>query len=537
MFKHLLHHRPLLLLQQVQPPPTQWQKCVERRALPCSVAFGRQFFSSVPPKRSSTSNTNDNEDAPIPNTTHRQPFVTGKLEPGEWDINRKDPYFRPKPPRSKMISAEDFANRPAVGFDSEFSTYEDSMIALSWLDTKTCRQIYQLYVDMMIRASNSPTDGSGGDGGRSGSRTSHEYVIRVLAERFQITTQRAAGVVQLQHAEEQMRWHNPELLCEEQAQYAEQTILKNISDAYRAERSQPPGTVRGSGGGRGGGGQLQVVQPFVEDPVGIHGRGEPDETSKTWVATDDIYDMDRKLQEANTRDAERARLLLDDHVYVEDMDEAAVPVPTDGAAHRLLKAHYVQQEQLTINKDNGNNDNKDNQNAQNVEGNSGTIPYPEQKRPRWKYVAQVVNTRAMRKKGRRLTSYVNNRLDNTLVEEDGALRVATVAEAKQVAWKPTRQSDRKNARVEAIYEGAKKAWLERTLKGKTDVWGKAPRTASTPAASTRVSQESVEMEPEKVDVPEEEEAAIEGERDEEEDTADESSLEEPDKEAAGKDKE
>ncbi len=63
------------------------------------------------------------------------------------------------------------------------------------------------------------------------------------------------------------------------------------------------------------------------------------------------------------------------------------------------------------------------------------------------------------------------------MEHDGELRIATVAEAKQTAWKPTRT--RSN---EYLFEGAKNAWLERTLKGKTSVWGLAPRTRASDSA-------------------------------------------------------
>jgi len=342
------------------------------------------------------------------------------------------------------------------------------MIALSWLDSKTCKQIYSTYVDMMVRHQ---TDHPG--------RTSHEYVCRVLAQRFQITTWRAAGVVQLQHAEEQMRRNHPELLCEDQAQYAEETILKNIADAYKSERSQPPN--------KGHGGQHQ---PFVEDPVGLHGLGEPDETSRGWLPTDDIYDLEAKLHKANVRDDELARVMIDEHVYDEDLDEATLPVRTDGVAKRLIKAQKEQQQQqlqLQL------------QQQQNHETKDAGISYPETnaqgvKRSRWKYVAKVVNTRAMRKKNAKKknhsassSSYTNNNPTNTLVEHDGTLRVATVEEAKKVAWKPTRT--RGNS---YIYEGAQRAWLERTLHGKTEVWGKAPKTsaaAATAAAAGVVPRE------------------------------------------------
>jgi hypothetical protein len=421
---------------------------------------GLREFSSIPRKKNGSpnpndamhrnnSNNNDNDDTSAEETikNNKQPFVKYKLEPGEWDINRRDPYHRPKPPRNKLTSAEDFANRPPVGFQHEFSSYEDSMIALSWLDTKTCKSIYSLYTDMMVRHQ---TEHPG--------RTSHEYVCRVLAQRFQINTWRAAGVVQLQHAEEQMRRNNPELLCEDEAQWAENTILKNIQDAYKSQRSLPPNR-----------GRVGEQQAFVEDPVGIHGLGDPDEISSSWTTTDDIFDMETKLQKANTRDEELAKILIDEHVYKEDADESTVQVRTDGVAKRLIKAQQKQKEE---NKQQSKDDK-----VTTVEG----IPNTENngqgnKRSRWKYVAQVVNTRAMRKKGKKITSYANNNMENTLVEEDGTLRVATVEEAKKAAWKPTRTRGN-----EYIYEGVKKDWLKKTIQGSTDVWGRAPITAAAAA--------------------------------------------------------
>ncbi len=250
-----------------------------------------------------------------------------------------------------------------------------------------------------------------------------------------------------------MRRNNPELLCEEQAQWAEDTIMKNISDAYKSERAQPPN--------RGHGGQHQA---FVEDPVGIHGLGEADETSTSWMATDDIYDMETKLRKANARDDELAQVMIDEHVYREDVDESTLPVNTDGVAKRLIKA-------------------KESQLKEEETAGKSSISYPEtngqgNKRPRWKYVAKIVNTRAMRRKGKKITSYANNNMSNTLVEQDGSLRVATVEEAKKVAWKPTRTKGN-----EYIYEGVQKAWLDKTINGNTEVWGKAPTTSAAAATS------------------------------------------------------
>jgi len=458
-----------------------------RRQLNVNTNANANANVSLSTKASSASASSDAASS-AEEINNRQPFVKSILEPGEWDTERKDPYHRPKAPRNKLISAEDFANRPPVGFDYEFSTYEDSMITLSWLDTKTCKQIYSTYVDMMVRHQ---TEHPG--------RTSHEYVCRVLAQRFQITTWRAAGVVQLEHAEEQMRRNNPELLCEEQAQWAEETITKNISDAYKSERSFPPN--------RGHGGQYQ---PFVEDPVGLHGLGEADEISTSWVSTDDIYDLEAKLHQANTRDDELAQVMIDEHVYKEDVDESTLPVYTDGVAKRLIKA---QQQQNQEKKEQQKVKQQQQQQQPNESAKTET-PYPEtngqgNKRARWKYVAKVVNTRAMRRKGRKITSYANNNTSNTLVEHDGKLRVATVEEAKKVAWKPTRTKGNSY-----IYEGAQKAWLDKTIHGKTEVWGKAPKTSAAAAVvpeSVAAAATATPTEEADVDARETPEAAAEDE--------------------------
>ena len=433
------------------------ERClVQQRKLSSSATTrnNTRYFSTAPNLKHETNNNNNNKEDGT-STIPKQPFVTAHLEPGEWDHHRRDPYFRPKPHlRSKLISAEDFANRAPVAFDGDFESYSDGMISLSWLDSKTSRQIYQLYLDMMILSQ------------EKHQKTSHEYVVRVIAQKHNITTQRAAGVVQLQHAEEQMRRHSPELLCDEEAKIAEDRILQNIQDAYRAEeKSDPP-------------------REFIEDPVGIAGMGEPDESSLGYTNADDLYDMDRKLEQANVRDAKHARLLIDGHIYKEDVDESTILVKADAAAKRLLKAQQKIKQQGEV-------DGTDNNEAVN-------IPYPEtnaegKKRERFQFVAKVVNTRTMKKynKGRKgkgggsrrrgggiSNSYTNNNTSNTLVEHDGELRIATVTEAKQTAWKPIRHKSN-----EYIFEGAKHAWLEK-MNGKQDVWGKMPITSASAATKT-----------------------------------------------------
>ena len=47
-------------------------------------------------------------------------------------------------------------------------------------------------------------------------KTSHEYVCRLLAQKFHITPFRAAAIIQLMHLEEQMKVENPDGDMEEE---------------------------------------------------------------------------------------------------------------------------------------------------------------------------------------------------------------------------------------------------------------------------------------------------------------------------------
>jgi hypothetical protein len=113
-------------------------------------------------------------------------------------------------------------------------------------------------------------------------------------------------------------------------------------------------------------------------------------------------------------------------------------------------------------------------------------------RPRWKFVAQTINTRELKKaqqksknqgRRRRGRGYCNNDPTNSLVEEDGVLRVATVADVSSVAWKPTRKND-------FIYKTVQDAWLAHILHNRPHAWGKQQAPNKAPV---------VTEEPEKMD--------------------------------------
>ena len=73
--------------------------------------------------------------------------------------------------------------------------------------------------------------------------------------------------------------------------------------------------------------------------------------------------------------------------------------------------------------------------------------------------------------------------ENTLVEENGELRPANLAEAKSTSWKPIRHVQ------EFTYAGVKKAWLDKTVRNKANAWGKKPILEEKKEASETIGDE------------------------------------------------
>jgi len=117
------------------------------------------------------------------------------------------------------------------------------------------------------------------------------------------------------------------------------------------------------------------------------------------------------------------------------------------------------------------------------DNNRGHNETPKTRRPRWKYAAQIINTHmlenpadyhactdstrrgkmvAKRTKGRRHGRVVDG---NTIIEQGGKLRAASVAELQQTSWKHVRNES------EFMFNGVKDAWLKRQLGGEVGGWG------------------------------------------------------------------
>lgn len=345
-----------------------------------------------------------------------------QFEPGEWDPHRKDPLFRPPfKSRAKIMSAEDFAERPRIGFDEEFDSLEDAMVTLTWLDGPACDEIYGVYLEYMSKQT---------------SVTSHEYVMRMLSEKFNITSQRAAAIVELAHREDQERKAGKKIYYGAQA-FVDARIKEHIQKAYSEYGETDPGS-------------------FVEDPIAVAGVGNLENAEASAMVVEDLVDVDGLTEATLIREHAEARLKIDGHIYIEDVDENKFSVKLSKEAKKLVakKQSFHNADDIS-------------------RRGEGLTPMPgsdQPRRARWKYAAQTLNTRdakAMKKSNWRKKHAI---ADNIIVEHDGDVRVATVAEVKASCWKPLYNPQ------EQTLSSVKAGWLARTLHGDKGAWGrqKAP---------------------------------------------------------------
>ena len=361
-------------------------------------------------------------DAEDPNAIkHPQKFVQVRFEPGEWDPERRDPLFKPPfKSRAKIISAEDFAERPRVGFEEEFDSLRDAMITLTWLDGATASKIYDAYLAFM-NAATGPT--------------SHEYVMRMLGQKYNITAQRVAGIVELAHREEQLRKSGKKVYDDAQ-DYVDSKIREHIDRAYAEYREPDP-------------------EEFVEDPMGVTGIPNREYLTGSTISVQDVVDVDGLMKATLIREELEARLNIDGHIYREDVDEETLFIKVNKETLKMMEAKRVFQ---------GSHD------PSQISDDFKPMPGNEQpRRSRWKYAALTINTRDVKKNRKHRISLRRKQtqiIDNVIVEHDGEIRVASIAEIRKTSWKPVRDIK------EHTFSGVKAAWLERTLRGEKGGWGR-----------------------------------------------------------------
>ena len=410
-----------------------------------------------------------------------QDFVKVRLEPGEWDEDRTDPTYGPAwKSNTQIMHPEDFANRSMAGFSAEFDSLRDSMTILSWLTQEDREAVYGAYLKAMQ-----------GMSAMERGVTSHEYAMRVIAERFNLSPARVAAIVQLEHEEDRMRKERPDDKVHYRVQeYVDAKIRENIDRCYSTFGEEPP-------------------KRFIEDPTGASGLGDPNRRVAATVKAEDLFDVDDLLRRAVVRERDEAQLSIDSHVYIEDVDDAAQAVKVNSECEGLMQAKnaatdaaaafaaatcegeskgdpsHIGAKMLRSHEQSPIPDMGRGIGgvwADQVEADEdGTPP----RRPRWKFAAKMINTRdekRMGQKERRATVRSRRKkkaaamgiahdedVQNTLVEKGGHLRPATAEEVSNTAWKPVRNQQ------EFTYAGAKRAWVGHKLRGEKGGWGRVER--------------------------------------------------------------
>jgi hypothetical protein len=420
-------------------------RLISRRGRRCAVSRCFSSISSSSSQQQSKQDT-DHRSNESSGSNNKQPFDKAIFQVGEWDPDtRSNPLYRPKYTGTpRIISADDFARRPSVSFSGDFKSLEDGMVILSWLDHKQQRDIYDLYVKLMMQSEKA-----------NDKITSHEYAVRKIAAQVRLTEERVAAVIQLQHNEEQLRQAGIEL-NDDMADYFDKGIAKEFAAAYKMQR---------------GGRDVTRVPPatFVEDPVGVGGLQD----TKRFVNVDDLI----QINETDEYDAEhqRAKNIIEHHRFIEDADYNRIAIPLDKNAKSMIN----QAAQMT------HPDTDPTVLQQRAIKAAAAPPYRQRTknpRPRWKFVCQAVDSR----KG----SYTNNCVKNTIVEQDGIVRPATMADIRQTSWKPIRHEK------EFIYHGVKQAWLNRVNRNVMDGWGYARVKPPTTLPSTTTTTAAIQQEEE-----------------------------------------
>lgn len=428
--------------------------------------FQERYHSSNTSKRLERKQDKTVANSTDDDTSYKHPtqsFVKTRFTPGEYDPEtRSNPLYRPPwKNRARIMSAEDFANRPKVSFEQEFDSIHDAMVVLSWLSEDERQSMYSMYLRQM-------TDMASGNEGP----TSHEYVMNVIAQKYNITPTRVAAIVQNCHDEEQAKKRGEKIYTKAQ-EYVDAKIREHIVNCYNCYRETDP-------------------QTFVEDPVGVTpGIKDPENRVRDVVRVEDLYDVDELMEKAEERSKEDTQLYLDNRAYIEDEDDSLKDMKVNAECLKLIQAKNDSFKALNTIMKRNENDRKDYplpNGVEGIEGNDNDVLKEnqneaigqEQRRPRWKYAAKLINTREEKKMkqkvqregsgGRSKKSLRKIVLDdkqrNILVEHDGMLRVGTANEVGDMSWKPERNT------IEFIYQGVKKAWMRRQLRGEVGGWGK-----------------------------------------------------------------
>lgn len=352
-----------------------------------------------------------------PNKKQPNLFDKPRLEPGEWDHHMTDPLYRPKWRGDvRILSKDDFENQPGVSFSCEFENMFEAQATPSWMTQQEMDEIYDLYISLMEAAE------------KNNSVTSHEHVMRVLGQKFSITSWRAAAVITLKHNEEQMKRHEPHNLLEDWARRRDEELTFEVNDTYALYKTKPPGR-------------------FVEDVSSLSSFNKPNILRET----EDVLDIDELERNADLAEEKKARKILDGHVYKIDQDDADIVSPMDKNCRQILN-HKPKIDTTIVER-------------QRQKGQAIEPVWPQKqkgsKKQHWSFVAQVIDTKHNK------ISYKTNDPTNTIVAHpDGKVSAGTMQDIQDMSWKPQRND------LMHCYDIVKRAWLDRVNRHLPHAWGR-----------------------------------------------------------------
>ncbi|EJK64697.1 hypothetical protein THAOC_14541 [Thalassiosira oceanica] len=414
----------------------------------------------------------------------------------------RDSYWRPPVNNAhiEILSKDDFNNRPRIQFGEGFQSLHDGQITLSWLTQSDKHNMYSMYVSVMTAQSNNQKKGGSKkkkaenaddvkekSWGVLSAHTSHEYTIRLIAQKFNVSTSSAAAVIQLQHDEEQLKKDPNFKLYHDVQNHVDNQVNAWIREVYQSYGEKAP-------------------LGYMEDPVSSTGLvGREDSGSPDMMRVSDLQDVDLLVRKTEALERETAISRMGKHVFVEDVDDSTRNVRLDSEtkdlmtrASELRGLYDVKEEDHDANDGKGGANEDPRSDTSSKRGQKkgperllkipkAASPFPdnnrgykdtlETRRPRWRYAAQIINTHklkhppnqsrhgvkvAARAKARRHGRVVDG---NTIIEEGGELRAATVAELEQTSWKHVRNES------EVMFRGVKDAWLRKELHGESGGWG------------------------------------------------------------------
>jgi hypothetical protein len=391
----------------------------------------------------------------------KQPFIyDGTTIPsGEWDKKFQNPLYRPKfKNQSKLISNEDFQRQPQVGIETtDYKHITDSQIILSWMTCDIQEKIYDQYTKMMIEMYK-----------KTNGVTSHEYVNRVLASKFNITPERCAAIIQLQYNQNQYEM-NGDRVAHELGYLMDSIALSEIKEIYEMHDMEPPNS-----------------DEYIETVTGDR------EKSQYYVVVDDAFDYEQMTQDLQSSDEQRANILINQHTYIEDVDDNTKIIPIDKDCTTLInaKTEFINEYNAEITSDKYNTIVKDleNHHPSKLLKWKTTNWKNVSQRPRWKFVLQTTNTRNEKKKIFKQRDiyhkkYGQNKKFVPTKYKGGSKQFNVLICDSSIDYKPLRQarydelkycSFKHNERhiQEFSYRQAKLGWLRYTQHNDHKAWGK-----------------------------------------------------------------